>query len=124
MTEETPDPALADLRREAIARRYVEGLDFYVQGFHTTFSSELVLLVHERDEYRVVYRDMGQERLLAAAPDAAALRGEFVAALRRLNRGREPETETRPAPTAPKSDEEIMAEFMKDFPDSIAVKDD
>ena len=123
MTEDTIDPALADVRREALSRRYVEGLDFFVQGFRTTFSSELVLLVREEGEYRVVYRDMGQERTLVGAADVDAVRPQFFQALQRLNRGREPQTSTRPEPSRARSDEDVLAEFMTDFPDSLAVAD-
>jgi hypothetical protein len=124
VTDDAVDPALAGLRREALSRHYVEGLDFFVQGFRTTFSSELVLLVHEDGEYRVVYRDMGKERVLAEARSVQAVRDEFFAALQRLNRGCEPETVARPEPSTPNSDEDILAEFMKDFPDSTVVRDD
>jgi hypothetical protein len=67
---------------------------------------------------------MGKERVLAEAPSLQAVRDEFFAALQRLNRGRERETVARPAPCTPKSDEDVLAEFMKDFPDSIVVRDD
>lgn len=124
MTDQPPDAALAEVRRDAISRGYVEGLDFYVQGFHTTFSSELVLLVRDADRYSVVYRDMGQERVLIDGPTADSVREEFMEALRRLGRGREAVRAAGREPVAPRSDEEILAQFLRDYPDSVAVKED
>lgn len=118
MTNEDLASDLADVRRESLERGYVEGLDFFVMGFHTTFSSEMVLLVVEENGLQVRYRDMGEETLLAAGARVVDIRDEYFAALRRLGRGRELEPARSTEPVAPKSDDELMADFLRAFPNT------
>ena len=121
MADGNHDQALAALRAEALERGYVEGLDFYVQGFHATFSSELVLAVVDDSGYRVAYRDMGKERDLLRSADVQLVTDEFFAALTRLRRGVEPDQEPAPADLPPLTDAEIVVQFLRSNPGAMGL---
>lgn len=61
----TSDTDLTEFFAECMRRGYISGLDFFIQGFDTTPSSELIMLVRQADAFRVLYSDMGRRRTLA-----------------------------------------------------------
>lgn len=127
-----PDPALGVAFREAVSRGYRNGLDFYVEGFDTAFSSELVILERAPEGgCRVVYSDMGRENLRATGDRVEDVVDEFFHALSTVawGRGRGPRPEPRrldPAEVAPDprstTDDAVWAQFRERASRGTAVR--
>jgi hypothetical protein len=114
------DPRLAELREQCLASGFVEGLDFHVDGFPTSLSSEHVELRAEPGACTVDYVDMGRHRTVATAATVDAVAAQFVEEVAWLaaGRGRGPYAgQTRPVVHwgAGLSDEEYLAEFERKY---------
>jgi hypothetical protein len=86
--EDALDPRVAALHEECERLGYRLGLDYWIEGLHASFSSELILLTHDGDAYRVVYRDMGHERQVASARSFDEIRPVFLEEVGWLAAGR------------------------------------
>lgn len=94
------DTELTEIFAECLRRGYISGLDFFIQGFDTTPSSELIMLVRQAEGFRVLYSDMGRRRTLAEG-SLEEVRPVFFQELAVLayGRGRGPVPEREPRQT-------------------------
>lgn len=76
------DPQIAETlrlaRTECLSKGFLEGLDFHVEGFPASLSSEYCELGHADGAYEVRYCDMGERRVLTRTASADEARTAFV----------------------------------------------
>lgn len=121
MSDATPPPAghaARELYDECLARGFVSGVDFFIEGSHAPLSSELIVLVKAPSGWQALSSDMGRESVIAEGATIESVRDVFLEEVAWLAAGRRRGPyagRSRSETVPPLSYDEAVAAFERDF---------